>query len=92
MINTLADRELPHAIEQIIRAEAYRALTLDICPDDFEDLCQEGRIEVFRKRGKIVDAENEDAFCREVVRNRMANWLKSQRRHSDHQVPIPDGL
>ena len=91
MKNTIADRELPHEVEQVIRSEAYRTLT-EICPDDFEDLCQEGRIAVLLSGNVIDDADNGLAMCRTIARRRMANWLRAERRHSDHQVPIPDGL
>jgi DNA-directed RNA polymerase specialized sigma24 family protein len=77
--------ELPAYAEKIISGEAFRAL---VQQDDFEDLCQEGRIEVFRNLQALHAAHNPGAFCRTMVRRAIQRWVHREARHQEERVPI----
>ena len=89
---------MPVTYEQIIGAEAHRLLMLRLClsgdteggysPSDFEDICQQARVKVVLLRSRIDRGPRSQAYCRQIVRNEMRDWLRSQSRHEHQALPI----
>ena len=77
-------QNLVQTAEPILQSEAARALARNVHGEEFDDLCQEGRIAIVTNVHAITSANNPGAMARTVARRAMNDFLK--REHSHHAM------